>query len=205
MKRAFPILFFGLWLAACVDPPTPQEELELERGLRQYGYRLVRVVDGNTILIDLNDMGLLREVRLIGVEAPRFKKEFKEGGGHDAGEYLNELLTVKGQHAISEGPRQRVYVQLKFEGWRTGPLIDPKTLRRIPHAHFYPAGAVLNSEGQIEAYVYLEGRMINRLMIDSGYARVDTKSDFSRKEEFLRAQERAKDLRVGLWHWSMID
>jgi endonuclease YncB( thermonuclease family) len=180
--------------------------LELERGLRQYGYRVIRVVDGQTIVIDLNDQGLQEEVRLIGVAAPRYKKTFKEGGGHDAGNYLMELLhgrLIEGEGGTSK--KKTVYVQLKFEGWRHGRLIDPKTLRTIKNARFYPAGAVLNREGQIEAYVYLRGHMVNRLMVDSGYARVDMKQDFSHKEDFLRAQERAKRLRVGLWHWNLLD
>ncbi|MHC5039441.1 MAG: thermonuclease family protein [Planctomycetota bacterium] len=205
MRRALLPLFFGLWLAACVQPPTAQEELELERGLRLFGYRLVRVIDGNTLLIDLNDQGLHREVRLIGVDSPRYKKEFKEGGGHDAGEYLMRLLAMKGGGKTASGEPKPIYLHLKFEGWRYGPLIDPKTLRPVRHAQFYPAGAVLNTQRQIEAYVFLEGHLINRLMIDSGYARVDRRIEFSRKEEFLRAEERAKKLRLGYWHWSLIE
>ena len=82
-----------LALAACVQPPTEQEELELERGLRQYGYRVVRVIDGNTLLIDLNDQGVERKVRLIGVSAASLVPEdtpfqmtlFQGAQGHHPG------------------------------------------------------------------------------------------------------------------------
>lgn len=205
MNRVWPFLLLGFCLPACVRPPTPQEELELERGLRQFGYRVIRVVDGNTIVIDLNDKGLHEEVRLIGVAAPRYKKNFKEGGGHDAGNYLMELLHGRRDTGEEDTSKRTVYVQLKFEGWRHGRLIDPKTLRPIKNARFYPAGAVLNRESQIEAYVYLRGHMINRLMVDSGFARVETKQDFSQKVDFFRAQKRARKLRVGLWHWNLLD
>jgi len=203
MRKPWMAWLLGLCLGACVQAPDPQEMLELERGLRQYGYRVVRVNDGNTIVIDLNDQRVFREVRLIGVRAPEYQKNFKEGGGNDAGAYLNELLFSRGVTGSEEDERKGVYVRLGFEGWRYGPLIDPKTMRPVKNAGIYPRGAVLNSNRQIEAYVYLEGRLINRLLIDSGYARVDTTADFSHKEEFLRAEERARALKVGLWMWNL--
>lgn len=201
MKKALLALVLGISVASCAQPPTLQEEIELERGLRLYGYRVVRVLDGNTIVIDLNDQNQLREVRLIGVEAPRYKKEFREGGGQDAGVYLHELIFNRPATGEEENEDGKVYVRLGFEGWRYGPLQDHKTLRPRRDAHLYPAGAVLNRTGQIEAYVYIEGRCINRLLIDSGYARVDRRNDFSKKEEFFRAEDRAKSLKIGLWLW----
>ena len=48
----------------------------------------------------------------------------------------------------------------------------------------------------------LKGHCVNRLMIDSGYAWVDREASFSRREEFERAEDRAKALRVGYWQWN---
>ncbi|GEM_PF-3504929 len=205
MNRFLAALLMGLVPLACTQPPTDQEKLELERDLRSYGYRVVKILDGETLLLDLNDRGLEVPVHLIGVDSPQYRREFKEGGGHDAGKYLDELLFGGGPGKTGRRKKENVYVRLGFEGWKFGAPTDPETLRPVRRASAYPMGAVINEDHEIEAYVYLEGHLINRLMIDSGLTRVDTDARFSRKKEFLRAQERARRLRLGLWRWSTIE
>jgi len=191
-------LALGFLAAGCNQPPTEQEELNLERGLRTFGYKVVRVVDGSTLVVDLNDRGLHKEIRLIGVGAPQYAKAFKEGGGEDAGAYLWTLVSEPDE----EGKRRALYVQLAFEGWKFGAATDPKTFEPLPDAAEYPVGAVVNEREQIEAYVFVKGHCVNRLMIDSGFAWVDRRVDFSKMAEFLRAEERAQALRVGFWQWN---
>lgn len=54
--------------------------------------------------------------------------------------------------------------------------------------------------GRLLAYVVLpDGRLLNRLLLEKGYAVVFRRYDFRLKEEFLAAEERARDMKVGLW------
>lgn len=50
------------------------------------------------------------------------------------------------------------------------------------------------------AYVYLpDGRLLNRLLLEQGYAIVYRRFDFSLRDDFLRAEDTARERRVGLW------
>lgn len=54
--------------------------------------------------------------------------------------------------------------------------------------------------GRLLAYVVLpDGRMLNRLLLEQGYAAVYRRFDFRLKEEFLAAEAGAKQRGVGLW------
>lgn len=54
--------------------------------------------------------------------------------------------------------------------------------------------------GRLLAYVILaDGRNLNRELLDAGYAAVYRRFDFSRKEEFLAAEARARQKGRGMW------
>jgi micrococcal nuclease len=54
--------------------------------------------------------------------------------------------------------------------------------------------------GRLLAYVILpDGRLLNRLMLEEGYAVVYRRYEFRLKKEFLAAEERARRDKVGLW------
>ncbi len=53
--------------------------------------------------------------------------------------------------------------------------------------------------GKVLAYVFLDGRLLNRYLIEQGYARVERAHTFNRIDEFLRAEERARANHAGLW------
>jgi micrococcal nuclease len=54
--------------------------------------------------------------------------------------------------------------------------------------------------GRLLAYVTLpDGRLLNRLLLEKGYAVVYRRFDFRLKEEFLAAEERARSMQVGVW------
>lgn len=200
MRNAVLAALAALAIAGCTQPATVEEQIQLESGLRRFGYRVVTVVDGNSFVIDLNDNGLERKVRLIGIDTPGYKREFKQAGGHDAGTYLWDLISTPSES--EKDKRDGVYVNLTFEGYRYGLILDPNTLRPVENQDQYPAGAVLNAGGEIEAYVFVKGHCVNRLMIDSGFAWVDRNADFARKSEFIRAEERAREQRLGYWAWN---
>jgi len=54
--------------------------------------------------------------------------------------------------------------------------------------------------GRMLAYVYLpDGRLLNRLLLERGLATVYRRFDFSMKEDFLKAEELARQHGLGLW------
>ncbi len=54
--------------------------------------------------------------------------------------------------------------------------------------------------GRLLAYVTLpDGRLLNRLMLEKGYAAVYRRFDFALKDDFLEAEAEARRNRVGLW------
>jgi micrococcal nuclease len=54
--------------------------------------------------------------------------------------------------------------------------------------------------GRLLAYVTLpDGRLLNRLLLERGYAVVYRRFDFRLKEEFLAVEEQARRKKVGLW------
>jgi len=134
--------------------------------------RVEWVYDGDTIRV-----AGVGKVRLIGIDTPE----------HEA------------------GPRDRFFVKLGGNG---------STLRRV-------AGEALrfnieqtkgrevrlttdrqrrDGYGRLLAYVALpDGRLLNRLLLEKGYAVVYRRFDFARKEDFLAAEAQAKRQGAGLW------
>lgn len=54
--------------------------------------------------------------------------------------------------------------------------------------------------GRLLAYVYLpDGRLLNRTLLEQGYAVVYRRFAFERKEEFLAAEKEARRRKAGLW------
>ncbi len=173
-------------LAGCNTDPTPMEAIEHERNLMNYGFKVVKVLDGATFVVDLSDIGdaaSFRHVKLAGVDAPAYE-EFKEPGGKDAFEFLNERILGK-------------YVVLKFDTAFYGKL-DAR-----PQDAKIPAGAYMDPDsGVIYAWVYSDGVFLNRLIIQNGLARASRGYQFSRpslRDDLFAREEEARAGRRGLW------
>ncbi len=93
--------------------------------------------------------------------------------------------------------------------------IDCATLRDIAQQAFsFNLQQVKNRQVQLEydrekhdkygrtlAYVILpDGRMLNQLLLEKGFASVYRRFDFQHKPEFLKAEKSARDQQLGLWH-----
>jgi endonuclease YncB( thermonuclease family) len=194
--RSAPALLWTLVLAliaGCNVPPSLIEVIDHEREVQNYGYKVVRVIDGNTFIIDLSDKGdgaSYRRVRLAGIQAPEFR-EFKEAGGKDARDFLQEFLRDQ-------------YVVLKFDTAFYGPPLDAEE-EEAPQPHIYsdPLGAYIDPDtGTIYAYVSAQGVSVNKLILQKGLARVSGTYRFSRKsvrDEYLSIEAAARRNRVGLW------
>jgi micrococcal nuclease len=53
--------------------------------------------------------------------------------------------------------------------------------------------------GRLLAYIYLDGELINRTMIERGYARATPEFDFMYEEEFVALEREAKREGRGMW------
>ena len=134
--------------------------------------RVKWIYDGDTI--EVADIGT---VRLLGIDAPEYK------------------------------PSQR---DRYYQRWG----IAPATLRRINQEgkayliEFVKGeSVVLKAEkkkrdryDRLLAYVYLpDGRLLNRLLLERGYAVVYRRFDFEKKSDFLTTEKLSRNNRQGLW------
>ena len=135
--------------------------------------RVLWVYDGDTLKIE--NVG---KVRLIGIDTPESKAS----------------------------SRDRFYTK-KFS-------ISGKRLRKIAkQAKYYNIHNVKNQYVSLEldrthrdkydrllAYVYLpDGKMLNRVLLQKGLATVFRRYDFQYKKDFLEAEAKARNGKLGLW------
>ncbi len=173
----------------CNTEPTYMENLELERDLMKYGFKVVKILAGDCFVVDLSNVGdpaSFRNVRLAGVDAPNLT-DFMEAGGRDAVEFLDGRIRDK-------------YVMLKFDTGFYG-YLEAKQAGKGPVSP--PAGAYIDPDtGAIHAHVYMDGVSLNRLMLLNGFAKMSRTYPFSRetdREEFMALEREARAERRGLW------
>jgi micrococcal nuclease len=127
-------------------------------------FKVVRVVDGDTIVVDFN--GKEEKVRLIGVDTPESvhadkSKNTKEGVV--VSDYTKSKLNGK-------------IIKLEFD---------------VQERDKY---------GRLLAYVYVDGEMYNKHLLEIGYAKLATyPPNVKYVEEFKELQKEAKENKVGLW------
>jgi len=128
--------------------------------------------DGDTLEIDT-----LGKVRLIGIDTPE-----REASSRDM------FLEKQG---ISATRQREIYQTAKAFNIRLvkGQMVS-LSLDHPPRDRY----------GRLLAYVYLpDGRLLNRILLEQGLAVVYRKFTFRLKQEFLAAEEQAKQTGVGLW------
>lgn len=127
-------------------------------------YEVVRVVDGDTIIVNINSKH--ERVRLIGINTPESVKPNHpvEKYGKEASNFMKNLLKGK-------------KVRLEFDVQKR------------------------DKYNRLLAYVYLEdGTMVNKLLLQEGYAQVMTvPPNVKYQEEFLKLQRKAREQGKGLW------
>lgn len=130
------------------------------------------IYDGDTLKVDG-----IGKVRLIGLDTPE-----KENSSRDR--YLQK------QGVSSKVLRRMAKEALQFniarvKGKRVRLEFDNERQDRY---------------GRTLAYVYLpDGTLLNRLLIEKGYAVVYRRFDFRMKENFLKTERLARKRRVGIW------
>lgn len=130
------------------------------------------VYDGDTL--EVEGVG---QVRLLGIDTPE-KQASKRDDFYQQWQIPPERLRHVARLATRFG--------ISLTKHRTVRLI-PGTTRHDRH-------------GRLLAYVFLpDGRLLNRLLLEQGLASVYRRFDFSRKEDFLKAENLARQHGKGLW------
>ncbi len=184
--------------AGCETPPTKYDEMAYEKAVAESGFKVVKVVDSSTFLIDWSGTGDPRNfvpIKLLGVDAPE-AVGFMESHGATAAAYLEKL--IKGKN---------VTILLDTDGWYR-PVLGPNDRTMVDLKALY------KTAGHIAAFVWisrgfrrdeggdLKEAFVNRLMIENGLARVDRTCRFRRagdRDTFLAFEDDARGRRAGLW------
>lgn len=130
------------------------------------------IYDGDTIKV-----AGIGKVRLLGIDSPE-----KEDGERD-----HFLVKLGGNGKLL---RRSAEEALQFNI----SAVKGKTVRLILD------GDRRDRHDRLLAYVILpDGRLLNRVLLEKGYAVVYRRFDFRLKKEFLEAEEEARRRKVGLW------
>lgn len=141
--------------------PAPQQPATLSA---QTQYKVLRVIDGDTIEIDMN--GKAEKVRLIGVNTPESVHP-DESKNVPFGKVASDFTK-----AALEGKN----IVLEYD-------VTPR-----------------DKYGRILAYVWIDGKMFNKILLENGMAEVKTyPPDVKYVEDFTRLQETARFSKVGIW------
>lgn len=130
------------------------------------------VYDGDTLKIDP-----FGKVRLLGIDTPERKSSQRD-------RYLKKQgVSSRKQRLIYQRAKQ--FNIEKIKGQRVILTLDDPPRDR---------------HDRLLAYVYLaDGRMLNQLLLEQGLAVVYQRFSFRLKEDFLKAEEKARQSGVGLW------
>lgn len=143
---------------------------------------VVGVEDGDTIAVE-NATGGVVYVRLVGVDTPEVR------GRNYPEEYDGVPDTAAGRDWLYGWG---VYVTNETREWLVGEevrlVFDPS----LPHRDYYD---------RLVAYVYLDGTLVNRALVQRGWARVYP-VEFEHRGSFVEAQRAARSAGRGLWNYS---
>jgi len=125
-------------------------------------------------------------------------------------EKVKVIRVIDGDTIVIEGN-----IKVRYIGMNTPELVDPrKSLQCFSvEASDKNKELVLGKEiemekdiseidkyGRLLRYVYVDGIMINKLLIDEGFANIDTVvPDIKYKEIFKEAEKQARSENIGLW------
>ncbi len=127
-------------------------------------YKVVRVVDGDTFVVDFN--GKDEKVRLIGVDTP-------------------ESVHADKSKNTKEGVMTSDYTKSKLNGKTVKLEFDVQERDKY---------------GRLLAYVYIDGEMYNKHLLEIGYAKVATyPPNVKYVEDFTELQKEARENKIGLW------
>lgn len=141
--------------------------------------RVVDVVDGDTV--DVRVDGETETIRLVGVDTP------ETSGAVSPSEFGFEDTPSVRACLRSEAIEATQYVEQRVEGQQVTLTADPNTDNR-------------GSFGRLLRYVSVSNQStVNQELVEQGYARVYTASDFSNKGAYLAAEQEAREAGRNVW------
>jgi micrococcal nuclease len=129
-------------------------------------YRVLRVVDGDTIEIEIN--GTKEKVRFIGVDTP-------------------ESVHPDASRNVEYGKIASDFTKDRLDGSNVTLELDVQERDRY---------------GRILAYVYLNGTMFNKTLLEEGHAQVAMyPPNVKYVDDFTKLQESARNAKKGIWQY----
>jgi len=140
--------------------------------------RLVRIVDGDTIVVEYK--GKSERVRLTGIDTPETSANAKALRDAERKKTDVNVIVLQGEKAAAFAESLLAGEEILF--------LEFDLQKRDRY-------------GRLLAYVYLaDGRMINELMLKAGYATLMTiPPNVKYRDRFLKAYREARTLKRGLW------
>jgi len=161
-----------LYLGGGLEEPFEENEKTSEIGVVE------RVIDGDTAEIKIGEE--LKTVRFLGIDTPELHQY----------NYPEDYRGIENQSClILWAEKATNYTGENIGGKEVKLIYDPKRGRK----GYY---------NRTLAYIEINGRDFTRELVEKGYARVYTKSDFQRKVSYLEAEAEAYSERRGLWSCS---
>ncbi|AQL42636.1 hypothetical protein BV210_07895 [Halorientalis sp. IM1011] len=156
--------------------PAPPADADLANS---YAVTVTSVIDGDTIEVRYRN-GTQETVRLLGVDTPETSSE------NDPAEFEGVPETAAGRSCLGEAGRDATRAMTDRLLGETVTLgVDAESDRR----GYY---------GRLLGYVYQDGANVNYWLLTEGHARVYD-SQFTERERFDAAEQRARANGTGLW------
>jgi micrococcal nuclease len=177
------LLVVAFVLAGCAGTPRsttgPAATADGTPALDRQPVTVLEVVDGDTIVVRLD--GRQETVRLLGVDTP------ETNGETTPTEFPTVPDTAAGRaHLRHWGERADGFTRERLANATVTIATDPQADRR-------------GGYGRLLAYVFADGTLLNRQLLDRGYARFYD-APLSRYEQFDGAAAQARAHRRGLWN-----
>jgi len=174
------VVVAGCTVAIPGATPTERDAAGTEREGVEFEVTVREVIDGDTVAVEFADESV-ENVRLLGVDAPETRAD------NDPAEFEGIPDTETGRdHLRTWGDRATAFAESRLEVGETVRIAVDETADRR------------GSYGRLLVYLYDDGELFNRLLLERGYARLyDTA--FERRQAFAAAEAAARERGIGLW------
>ncbi len=167
------IVLFAYFAWVYIIPRLSEHEQKQSNGKETH--LVQRVVDGDTFVLENGE-----RVRMLGIDTPEKFESSKLD--RDAQRSGSDKKTIKKLGELSSQYTKK--------------LIDGKRVVLVPE----PNHEDKDKYGRLLRYVYLEdGTFVNKKIVEDGYANAYRRFELSKLDEFIKAEEEARENRRGLW------